>query len=247
MTCDPIEPNIGMWIRCGVNRTRRVWLFLYVIWIVLQFPYGLGLLGSWGRVASNIWIFFFLSVFTTGYQFYILRIVRGDESVRPSVILGVFRRYFTLLGAFFLYILGGTIGLILLVVPGIIFLFRYYYAMLAIVDEGLGIRDAFAWSAEITKGYVMKLFLLNLGWAALTWALLAIWVFIFTGFKWPVSMYTAEVRWLNLIPAILIALIIPWSISSFVAAYASLSARAQQGGSRLERNISPLSLDTTAE
>ncbi len=244
MTCDPIEPNIGAWVQCGVARAKRGWLLLYLVEIAIQLPNWPSAFGNWGGVLSNIWSLFGYSILMIGYQLYALRIVRGDADSRPSVVLGGFRRYFAVFGAFIGYVIMVMIGLILLIVPGILIFIRYLFAPLAIIAEGVGIRAAFAWSAEITHGYKLKLLFLYLGWGVLYWGVAVLLGIIATGFNWPTSLDPTRIWW---VPLVVEILVIPWYTAVIAAAYASLSARAKQGGSRPGLKISSPSLDTPAE
>ena len=53
-------------------------------------------------------------------------------------------------------------GLILLVVPGIIWIFMYMYAPLIMFEEKVGVKEAMRKAKELTSGYKWKLFLNNL-------------------------------------------------------------------------------------
>ena len=59
----------------------------------------------------------------------------------------------------FLYILGTTLGLILLIVPGIIFMLRFWFSFIFIIDQDAGIIGSFEKSAELTRGVTGKMFL----------------------------------------------------------------------------------------
>lgn len=64
-------------------------------------------------------------------------------------------RYFLASVLYGLIVIG---GLILLIVPGIIWALRYQFAAYLIVDKNLGILDAFRKSGAITKGHKWNLF-----------------------------------------------------------------------------------------
>lgn len=53
-------------------------------------------------------------------------------------------------------------GLVLFIVPGVYLLARYGFTTYAIVDEGLGVGDAFRRSSDITEGHRGKLVLFGL-------------------------------------------------------------------------------------
>ncbi|MDR0348306.1 MAG: hypothetical protein LBH90_02285 [Tannerella sp.] len=68
----------------------------------------------------------------------------------------------TYLIAYFLFFGIVTIGIALLIVPGIYLALRLQFFQAAIVDENAGVIDSFKRSWEITKGQTLSLFLLML-------------------------------------------------------------------------------------
>jgi uncharacterized membrane protein len=71
----------------------------------------------------------------------------------------LFPRYFFSSILYLLIILG---GLILLIIPGIIFAIKYQFYLYFIVDKGQGAIDALKKSSQITKDVKLKLFLFGL-------------------------------------------------------------------------------------
>lgn len=55
-----------------------------------------------------------------------------------------------------------TVGLILFIVPGIMWAIQFQFASFLIVDQGCGPIEALQKSSELTRGHRMELFLLNL-------------------------------------------------------------------------------------
>lgn len=75
-------------------------------------------------------------------------------------VAGGLRRFFPLLGVMILFTLGMTLGLILLVIPGIILMVMWYFAVPACVVESTGPIRSLGRSRELTKGYRWKIFAL---------------------------------------------------------------------------------------
>jgi hypothetical protein len=61
-------------------------------------------------------------------------------------------RWLTLIAIDVLFVLGMVVGILLLLVPGLIFFARYTLAATAAELEGLGVRAGFRRSAELTRG-----------------------------------------------------------------------------------------------
>ena len=70
--------------------------------------------------------------------------------------------FFKYLGASILYGLAVVGGLILLVIPGIIFALKYMFAQVLVIERGYGPIEAMKKSAEITKGVKGQLLLFNI-------------------------------------------------------------------------------------
>ncbi len=70
------------------------------------------------------------------------------------------RLIFKYIGAFIAYAAVVGIGMILLVVPGIIWALKYYFFTYALVDKDMKVFEALSYSSEITYGYKKDLLLL---------------------------------------------------------------------------------------
>ncbi|MDD5085192.1 MAG: hypothetical protein PHE61_04005 [Candidatus Omnitrophica bacterium] len=102
-----------------------------------------------------------LPVLTVGWCFFCLRIARG-ESVKVLDVFNAFScfgRAWTTSILLFLIVLG---GIVLLIVPGIIWALKYGLCFFAVMDKNLRAREAIRFSGEITKGHKGKLFMLGL-------------------------------------------------------------------------------------
>jgi uncharacterized membrane protein len=73
-----------------------------------------------------------------------------------------YQYFFRVLGASILTCIIVILGLILLIVPGIIWGLKYQFAINLIVDKNIGIMEAMRQSAELTKGVKWQLFVFNL-------------------------------------------------------------------------------------
>jgi len=71
----------------------------------------------------------------------------------------LFWRY---LGSSIVYVVIVILGLILLIVPGIIWAIKYNFYKYAVIDEKLGVMDSIRRSGEITKGEKWHLFLFGI-------------------------------------------------------------------------------------
>ena len=227
-----VDRSIRVWVLFGFNQVKRSWLLLYIVGIAIEAPFWLGFsFGIWGSMLSLLWVFFLYPVLTIGYEFWLLEMARKEESVHASSVLAAFKSYWPLVGALIIYILGGLIALLLLIVPGIIFFIRYYFAFLAIIDKKLGIRDALAWSTKITNGHKAQLFLLYFAlWVVeITLLLASRGLFsICTGTSFAVWGWKGP--WF--ISAIPDLLFMPWYYASIVAAYFSLTKKAELGDAK---------------
>ena len=88
--------------------------------------------------------------------------LNDDEPVRVKDLFScypVLFRYFLGTLYYWLIVLG---GLVLLVVPGVIWAIRYRFYGFFVVDEGVGPIDSLRKSAEITRGSIWDLFLFTL-------------------------------------------------------------------------------------
>ncbi len=87
----------------------------------------------------------------------VLKIVRGQEFELSELFeqTGKFWRY---LGAGLLVALIVGVGLILLVIPGIIWMLKYSFVPYLIIDQDLSVTEALKASAKMTQGFKWQLF-----------------------------------------------------------------------------------------
>lgn len=87
-----------------------------------------------------------------------LRLVDGRQP-RYGDLFGDLTTFWRYVAGNFLFLLIILVGLLLLVIPGIIWGIKYQFAPFLIVDRNLGIKEAFKESAGITSGVKWEVFL----------------------------------------------------------------------------------------
>ena len=89
-----------------------------------------------------------------GYQESLIRICRGETVRIGDFFKKGFNKFGSLLGAALLYILGISIGCILLLIPGIYLMIAWYFVILLIVDQKYNckISETFGKSRNIIHG-----------------------------------------------------------------------------------------------
>jgi len=99
------------------------------------------------------------STFCLGLAKIYLRFRDGEVAVFEN-LFDILPRLHVYIGAAVIAAIAVLMGLILFVVPGIIFLIRLWFVGFVIVDEEVGPLDAIQRSWDITRGYTLDLFLL---------------------------------------------------------------------------------------
>lgn len=98
-----------------------------------------------------------LPALVVGWYNVSLNAVRGME-VRATGVFDGFSRFGAAWVTYFLFAIIVTVGMVLLIVPGVIFSLMYCMWAFAVMDRGLRGRAALSFSNRITKGYKGKLF-----------------------------------------------------------------------------------------
>jgi hypothetical protein len=157
-----IEKSISEWFRSGWATVQQRPFFLFAGVLVLS---ALSTVGPSDYTTAKPWhvaIGLFFSYLVqplahAGYTFFTLKVVR-EQDAKVSDMLAGFRRFLPLLATYFLYAAIVCIGLLLFVIPGIIWAIKYAFAPLVVLDQSLGPIDALGKSGEITSGYKGKIF-----------------------------------------------------------------------------------------
>jgi uncharacterized membrane protein len=106
-----------------------------------------------------------IAVLSTIIDLGVLKVTINIFDKKKAEYLDIFRytKYFwRYLGASILYGLLITAGLILLIVPGIIWALKYSMVLNLIVDKDMGVFESFKKSGELTNGVKWQLFLFGL-------------------------------------------------------------------------------------
>jgi len=206
--------SIGAWFRRGWEAFKRNpgaliggFLLLIVIGLIQLIP-----------ILGTIAYLLIAPALSVGFYSMCLKSVRGEE-VKVTGIFDGFSYFVPALGAGILLGLAVLGGMILLIVPGVIWGLMFSMWVFAIPDRHLGAVESLKFSARITKGHKGKLF------GAVLLAVLLLVIAII-----PVG--------LGLI------IVVPWEGATFAAAYESLLSAA--GQSRIVVGESPPEPPSTA-
>lgn len=148
--------DAGTAVRYGWESVKKnLWYFVAIAFVS-------GVISSIGSdpKQTNSWdlIGFLASVWMTcGTTMIYLRFHRGEKPDLSTLFTAI-EPYFKVLGATVIYGFIVTAGLILLIVPGIIWAIKYQFMATLIIDQKLGIQEAMERSAAMTKGRKMSLF-----------------------------------------------------------------------------------------
>ena len=120
---------------------------------------------------------------TVGFSKFALNICRNGSAKISDVDDGL-RVFFKAMGVGILVTLAVLVGTILFIVPGIIVGYMMYYALYILADDpSKSVMDCIKESIELTKGYKMQLFILDLSFilwyllGGITLGLALLWVY----------------------------------------------------------------------
>ncbi len=95
------------------------------------------------------------SVLLVPARYYLqLQAAKGKTVAFVNAISNSQKHFWRILGFSLIFALLVVVGLIALIIPGLIVIRRYFLAPYFIVDQGLGIKDAMAASAQVSKLHV---------------------------------------------------------------------------------------------
>lgn len=159
----------------GWETFKKNWQFLLIVFVILvavgMIP---GNLQNWAKdnmpqmsfvISIVSWVI--QMVTSIGVLIISIKIVDGKK---PE-LADIYKHYPLLLNYFLGSLLYGLVviaGIILLIVPGIIWGIKYQYTTYLIVDKGMSPLDAFKKSGKLTQGHKMQLFYLGLAFIAIT-------------------------------------------------------------------------------
>lgn len=161
---------------------------------------------------------------TAGWWFLCLRLVRG-HSAKLSDIFAGFRNFLKVWVTFTLVTLIAFVGLVLFVIPGIIWILKYELSLFIVMDAGLAPHKAVAFSGRITDGYKIKLFgLLLMGFLVM----LLTWPFAF-GLQNIGGNRGIFYMMVGIVPYLVgFWVVAPWLTAAWATAYDTLSKRYEQ-------------------
>lgn len=107
--------------------------------------------------AFGLLTLFVSTVTTIGQTKIALRFADGEQPTHDD-LYAHYRLFFRFLSTTIVYLLVVALGLVLFVVPGVIWLIRYGASPYLVVDKGMGTREAMRTSSEITQGVRWQLF-----------------------------------------------------------------------------------------
>lgn len=161
-------------LRFGWEKLKAHWklLLMYMVLLVV-FNALTGFIASGlENVSSTLVMVFNLAVTIAGLFLgiaqikFILRVTDGRATSDLKAELMMFKEYLvSSTGQIIPYLVGSVayallvlLGLILLIVPGIIFAIKYQFVTYLIIDKDMGVKEAFRVSGELTQGKKMWLF-----------------------------------------------------------------------------------------
>jgi len=109
-------------------------------------------------------LFMIVSVLVSlGFYKILLDLVDGKKTeIREGVRSVTLRKFTNALAASFLYGIISLVGLIFFIIPGIIFIVRFQFCIVAVIDKDLSIIDSLKYSWRITKNNFWRFILLGL-------------------------------------------------------------------------------------
>lgn len=163
-----VTPQVRGWLAAGWRAYRRHWKLLAAGSVLAT---GMAavcnvllarFLSPEARVLpSHLLDLFFFNVLAVGWALLCLRTVRGEGGSLWTLFSG-FRRYGSAFAVQLLYMLIVFAGALLLVIPAFVWGLKYSLARYALMDKGMGPREALRESGRSTHGYKLRLLELSL-------------------------------------------------------------------------------------
>lgn len=149
------QVSIRSWFVTGWRTyEQRPGMFLLASVLIALVPLPFAMLPRmrFGNLLSWILTPFILPVWATGVTYFYLRAVRGEDTKLGNLFAG-FQQFRRVWCAGFLVNLLVTGGVILFVLPGIIWSLKYAFSALAALDQRLAPTEALRSGAQLTRGY----------------------------------------------------------------------------------------------
>ena len=155
----------------GWDRTKKFWatmILIGVITMLVSFVFGAvgGYLGEVGGMGEFVSFFIILASYVISFWLsynslkMILKMTDGHKvDIKELFYFG--EKSANKIWNYFLaniaYVLVILVGLVLLIIPGIYFAFKYMFVPYLVLDKDMGIQDAFKKSADMTDKKIWKL------------------------------------------------------------------------------------------
>lgn len=167
-----IEPDVGS---CYKNGWRQLWkyilelLLIIIISFVISIPsYGMSAAQYMGDIEA-VFLWFFALAYTIlifwpieyGVSFAYLKAARGDR-LEVKDMFDVFQNYLNAILAHLLVTVIIAIGIVLLIIPGIIFACKLAFVPYLIVERKMEAIAAVKESWRMTRGYAAEVFAIGL-------------------------------------------------------------------------------------
>ncbi len=130
-------PEIGTYFKEG----GKLYLSALPVFLIASILYWLALVFSFSIFGGPL---------MAGYMFLFVKKFR-NESVSVMDIFKGFTRFIPLVIAFYLTKILIAIGLFLLIIPGLIFIARYFFVELLILDKNIGVSEAMALNKQMVS------------------------------------------------------------------------------------------------
>jgi uncharacterized membrane protein len=161
-------PDVGSSYGNGWTQLWKHFLELFligIIYVVISLPFSIVQWVTGGHIGLSGISFFYslLIVGPVGYglAFAYLKAARGDK-VEIHDMFASFQNYWNAVLAGLLVLVIVIIGLVLLIVPGIIFACKLAFTPYLVVDRKMGVIEAVKESWRMTGGHTWKVFLIGL-------------------------------------------------------------------------------------
>ncbi|UCG55000.1 MAG: zinc ribbon domain-containing protein [Dehalococcoidia bacterium] len=154
------------------NGWRQLWKYFLELFLILIIGFIIGIpsgMGGWSQGTASGFLGFLGMVYTIlivwpvdyGVSFSYLKASRGD-TLEVKNMFEAFKNYWNAVLASLLVTIIVGIGLIVFIVPGIIFACKLVFTPYLVVDRKMAVIEAVKGSWRMTGGYTWKVFLMGL-------------------------------------------------------------------------------------
>lgn len=160
-----IEPAISVYppsiATCFANGWKKLWgSFFRLCAIVILFFLIYALISGSPKVLPLLGYFFLYPLLSYGMSFAFLKAARGD-SVKVTDLFYPFKHYWKVVVAHILTCLIVIAGMLLLIIPGIIFFCKLFFVPYLVVDRKMKPIEAIKASWNMTENSVLKIILMG--------------------------------------------------------------------------------------